>query len=131
MESQVKVDADTIEVEHEISLRGKSHTIQVTGSMHPFCPESDSIESFFKEQQWGFGTSRRGQLIRYQVLHPIWNIYPVRSFKLDWDWQAVYGQNWGMLQQMQPMSVMLAAGSAVQVFPHGIHAVPERVLEVI
>lgn len=131
MKSRVKVEAETIEVEHAISLHGKSQTIQVTGSTHSICPEPDSIESFFKEQQWGFGTSRRGQLIRYQVLHPTWNIHPVKSFKLDWDWNAIYGPHWASLQQMQPMSTVLAEGSAVQVFPHGVHTVPRHAAGVI
>ena len=123
LRSCVKQNADAIDVRHSIQLNGRAHSVQIACSAKAICPSSDSIECFFKEQQWGFGTSRRGQLIRYKVLHPAWNIYPVTSFKLDWDWQAVYGSHWAPLQQMQPMSVMLAEGSAVEVYPHGTEAI--------
>ena len=119
LQSTVTRTAQMIDVQHTLHLNGATHRVQVNGGTMPVCPEPGSIECFFKEQQWGFGTSRRGQLIRYEVLHPIWNIYPVNRYRLEWDWANVYGSHWAALQKMEPMSVMLAAGSAVEVFPHG------------
>jgi uncharacterized protein YqjF (DUF2071 family) len=119
MQSRVQISSQIISVEHKIKLRGVAHSVQVVASADPICPTVGSVECFFKDQQWGYGTSSKGRLICYSVLHPTWQIYPIRSFKLDWDWTAVYGPYWASLQNMQPMSVMLAAGSAVEVFPHG------------
>jgi hypothetical protein len=44
-------------------------------------------------------------------------VYPVRSWSLDLDWAEVYGPAWGALAAEKPVSVMLAAGSPVVVFP--------------
>jgi hypothetical protein len=119
MTSDVTLDAETISMSHRLRIEDRYNKLKVIGSRTTICPSPDSIERFFKEHEWGFGTSRRGRLIRYKVSHPIWNIHPVRSFELDWDWTAVYGPHWEPLQKMQPMSVILAEGSAVKVFPYG------------
>jgi uncharacterized protein YqjF (DUF2071 family) len=119
MESRFEKNDQTIGVHHDVVIAGKSNTIDITATASTICPAADSMECFLKEHEWGFGTSRSGRLIRYKVLHPIWNIHPVLSWKLNWDWQAVYGQAWAPLQTMQPMSVILAEGSAVKVFPYG------------
>jgi uncharacterized protein YqjF (DUF2071 family) len=119
MISQVSKTPNTITLDHAITLGGRQHTLQVIARCQPFRPATDSTEHFFKEHQWGFGISRRGKLIRYQVSHPEWDVYPVESFKLDWDFKTVYGPRFASLQQMQPMSVVFAVGSSVQVYPKG------------
>ena len=111
LQSSVESTGSKIHVRHTLKSKSKTCSVQVTGSSDPFCPAPDSTECFFREQQWGFGTSRSRKLIRYQVLHPVWNVYPVESYQLDWDWRAVYGPHWSPLQNMEPMHVMLAAGS--------------------
>ena len=77
----------------------------------------DSTEAFFKEHSWGYGTSRRGALVTYEVRHPLWRTYPVRDLQLDWDWGAVYGPEWADLGDLEPASVVLAEGSPVAVSP--------------
>ncbi len=120
MKSEIHEDPDQFTVRHQLRLNGREHSVSVVASKSTICPAQGSEECFFKEHEWGFGTSRRGGLIRYQVRHPVWNIHPVQSFQLDWDWQAVYGPHWAGLQNMQPSSVILAEGSAVEVFPRGV-----------
>jgi uncharacterized protein len=65
--------------------RGRTHVIEVTGSRPAVKPAVDSQEHFFKEHQWGFGRDRRGRTLVYEVRHPTWDIYPVRSWRLDLD----------------------------------------------
>jgi len=76
----------------------------------------DSTEHFFKEHQWGYGRTRGGRLLRYQVRHPFWQTYSVLSYHIDLDWSSVYGPEWALLARMQPYSAVLAVGSPVQVF---------------
>ena len=97
--------------------RGRTHAIEVTGSRPAVKPAADSQDYFFKEHQWGFGRDRRGHTLVYEVRHPTWDIYPVRSWSLDLDWAQVYGPPWGFLSAEKPASVVLAAGSAVSVYP--------------
>lgn len=99
--------------------RGRDHAIEITGSRPTFRPPEDGDEHFFKEHQWGFGRDRRGRTLVYEVRHPVWDVYPVRSVSLDVDWAQVYGPAWGFLSAEKPASVVLAAGSAVSVYPRG------------
>jgi uncharacterized protein len=96
---------------------GRTHSIEVTGSTPVYRPAENSDEHFFKEHQWGFGRDRRGRTLVYEVRHPVWDVYPVRSWTLDLDWAQVYGPQWGFLSSEKPASVVLAAGSAVSVYP--------------
>jgi len=93
------------------------HTIAVSAEDAPFLPPADSVEHFFKEHRWGFGIGRDGRTQRYEVDHPAWHVYPVRSYSIDVDWGAVYGAEWAFLRDAQPASVVLAAGSTVSVWP--------------
>jgi uncharacterized protein YqjF (DUF2071 family) len=131
MTSHVKTTNDSISVCHKLEVGGRKNIVQMTADRQTICPVPLSSESFFKDQQWGFGTSRSGKLIRYRVVHPLWKIHPVQSFSLDWDWGSVYGPYFAMLQEMQPMSVMLVEGSAVKLYPFArLKPAPARPIEV-
>ena len=110
---------DRIEMDYRLRFAGREHRIQVTGTKPSFRPDAGTDEHFFKEHHWGFGITRRGQTLRYQVDHPVWDVYPVRSYALDLDFGAVYGPEWGFLQQATPTSTVLAVGSAIAVYPKG------------
>jgi uncharacterized protein len=99
--------------------RGRTHVIEVTGRRPAVKPAPGSQEHFFKEHRWGFGRDRRGRTLVYEVRHPTWDIYPVRSWSLDLEWAQVYGPAWGILSSEKPASVVLAAGSPVSVYPRG------------
>jgi uncharacterized protein YqjF (DUF2071 family) len=115
---------DRISLEYRLRFAGREQRIAVTGSKPAFRPTDDSTEHFFKEHHWGYGTTRAGQGIRYEVAHPVWEVYPVREHHLDFDFASVYGPEWGILQGAAPFSTVLAVGSPISVFPKGelVHA---------
>lgn len=107
---------DRVMIEHRLRWAGTTHTISATGTRPPILPPEASTEHFFKEHQWGYGLTHRGNLLRYEVRHPFWQIYPVQSYHVELDWASVYGPEWALLGRMQPYSTVLAVGSPVQVF---------------
>ena len=111
--------ADRIELDYRLRFAGREHGIQVIGTRPAYRPEAGTDEHFFKEHHWGFGVTRRGQTLRYQVDHPVWDVYPVRSYSLDLDFGTVYGPEWSFLQDATPVSTVLAVGSAIAVHPKG------------
>jgi uncharacterized protein YqjF (DUF2071 family) len=121
MTSVVTEDSETITVEHRLTAAGRTNVLRVTGSKPAYCPEPSSVEHFFKEHHWWFNTDRRGRLVRYRVDHPVWEVYPVRDYLVDLDWASVYGPEWHFLQGVQPLSTILAAGSAIKVYPKALH----------
>ncbi len=117
--STVREDLNRLTLEHHLHWGGRVHTLQATGCKPGHCPAETSLEHFFKEHRWGYGTSRRGRTLRYEVVHPVWEIYPVQDYFIDLDWGQVYGTEWEFLGKATPCSTVLAAGSAVRVYPRG------------
>ncbi len=91
----------------------------MAGDNRPYRPDPDSAEHFFKEHSWGYGTSRQGKLILYEVNHPEWDVYPVREFAADVDWGVLYGPAWAHMTGVRPASVVFPVGSEVSVYPIG------------
>lgn len=104
---------------YQLRWAGRVHTLSVTAGAEPFTPAEDSVEAFFKEHRWGFGVTRGGRTLRYEVEHAKWDVYPVRSHRIDLDWSIVYGAEWSFLGDRQPDSTVLAVGSPVRVFRKG------------
>jgi uncharacterized protein YqjF (DUF2071 family) len=117
--NQCQDDATSRTLEYRLRWGGREHVLAVTGGKPAFTPAADSDEHFFKEHHWGFGLTRAGRAIRYEVAHPVWEVLPVRSCRVDVDWAGVYGPEWEALNKTTPVSTVLAVGSAVAVYPKG------------
>ena len=73
---------------------------------------------WFKEQEWGFGLGRQGELLRYHVTHPRWLLREVHDYGYDIDWLNMYGPLWAKhLGNAKPTSAIHAIGSEVAVYP--------------
>ncbi|MGE0709577.1 MAG: YqjF family protein [Planctomycetota bacterium] len=119
MQSSHTRAGDELVVEHRLWMGGREQRLRVTAGATPSLQDPASTAHFFKEHTWGYGTSRRGRLVRYEVRHPHWETYPVRDVALEWDWGLVYGPEWADLGERAPDSVVLAEGSPVRVSPAG------------
>ncbi|HEY1380510.1 MAG TPA: DUF2071 domain-containing protein [Gemmataceae bacterium] len=119
MTSAVTDAGDAVTIEHRLIGRGRVHTIRATGAKPAERPDAESTEHFFKEHRWGYGRTRRGAALRYEVRHPVWDVYPVRDYDIDVGWADLYGPEWAALQGAQPVSTVLAVGSEVAVCPQG------------
>jgi len=117
LESTVSDDPTHLAVERSLRVGGRRQTIAVTGAKPARRPSEDSDEHFFKEHRWGFGVTRRGRTIRYEVAHPVWDVYPVQSYRVEIDWAQVFGATWSFLAATPPSSVVLAEGSPVALYP--------------
>jgi len=115
MESRLEQSSDSVTVEYQWTIAGRLHVVRATADAESSIPNADSDEAFFKEHRWGYGQTRDRRLLRYEVRHPPWAIHRVRSFHVDVDWTAVYGERWRALRDAQPFSTMVAVGSEVSV----------------
>lgn len=102
---------------YAVTTGGRTHRIWALGDKDTIHPGPESTEHFFKEHQWGYGRSRRGELLRYEVNHPEWDVYPVIDYGVDIDWAGLYGPEWAVMQDREPDSVVFAVGSEVAVYP--------------
>ncbi len=106
----------TIFLNHTINYNKKVYSIDLEAENNPQLPAINSTQHFFKEHEWGFGTSRDGKPLIYRVEHPFWEIYPIIKFKHDFDFGAIYGNKWDFLNQLYPFNITFAKGSEVKVF---------------
>jgi len=115
MTGTIREQPDRISAEYTLDWGGRRHTFAVTGGKPAVLPGPDSVEQHFKEHFWGFGTTRGGQLMRYGVEHPPWQVYPVLDYRLDLDTAILYGPEWGLLGKATPASTVFAVGSGIRV----------------
>lgn len=112
---RVERAGDAVRVGYEFAIDAGVGRMSVEADASPVVPPEDSAEHWFKEHQWGYGVTRRGKALRYEVRHPVWACHRVRSAVIDVDWGRVYGAEWAGMRSAEPLSVVLAAGSEVAV----------------
>ena len=117
MRSSVEDTPEGISIAHVLEVGGKKHRLHVTANKPMLVPDASSMEHFFKEHEWGFGQSGRGEKRVYRVQHPQWDVYTDVVYNLSWDWGLVYGEKWAFLNDVEPSSVVVARGSEVSVSP--------------
>ena len=76
---------------------------------------ANSEEEFITEHYWGYSKMNETKTVEYQVTHPRWEQYKVKSFGIQVDFDLVYGKHFAFLSGYSPKSVMLAEGSAITV----------------
>lgn len=118
MRSLVTRAAGELRVEHGIEVAGRNHRLLVRAHEQPR-EQSTGVETFFKEHQWGYGRDRRGRPLVYEVRHPTWPVHDVIDARVDVDFATLYGEPWSALNTLEPISTVLAAGSAITVSPCG------------
>lgn len=97
------------------SWKDKSwHSIQIIAENKAQPMEADSEFEFITEHYFGF-TKKENQTSEYEVCHPKWRCYFVKDHQLVIDFHKVYGRDFGCLNHQEPISVMLAEGSEVEV----------------
>lgn len=90
------------------------HSIEITAEKKPLPMETHSEFEFITEHYFGF-TKRENKTSEYEVCHPKWDYYVVKSYQLEIDFNKIYGQYFGFLNNQKPNSVMLAEGSEIEV----------------
>jgi uncharacterized protein YqjF (DUF2071 family) len=115
MESSMAINGK-INLEHNIEYEGKPYSIKLEAENKPFTPSPDSKEHFFKEHSWGFGKTKKGETLVYRVEHPVWEIFPVTDIKYNFDFGAIYGKEWGFLNDSEPYNITFAKGSEIKVY---------------
>ena len=79
----------------------------------PMIPGSE--EQFIAEHYWGYSKFNAKTTYEYNVLHPPWNVFPVKNYLIDCDFGSLYGRQFSTLQTAVPNSVFVAKGSDVSI----------------
>ncbi len=116
MNCKTQITANELRVCHDLRKDRTRFSIEVSAETRLVTPAETSLEHYFKEHDVGFGKDKFGNTLLYRVEHPVWEIYPIREYKLNLDFGLLYGTRWRFLNDRQPLCALLAKGSFVKVF---------------
>jgi uncharacterized protein len=102
-------------VEYYWENMGNWNSIKIESEPRSRALTIGSLEEFIFEHYYGYTKISDKQSESYEVVHPRWSIFEIRSFKIDCDFGAMYGPQFSYLSAEIPSSVMLARGSEVSV----------------
>ena len=102
-------------IEYDWKKQGRWHSFHLEAAINPFPIPPCSEAEFITEHYWGYAKFSETQTNEYQVTHPRWEVYEVKSHKIDVDFAKLYGPSFAELNQLKPTSIMLAEGSGITI----------------
>jgi len=106
-----------VEVQYEWLFKSEWNTMQVTAQQNATPLQQGSEAEFITEHYWGYTKLKSGFTSEYKVEHPRWDIHEVVSHNLHCNTNALYGDAFAHYLNQKPVSVFMAKGSAVKVYP--------------
>lgn len=111
------IDAQRISSSYEWNFRGEWNQLAVSAPNQPIALQENSEEEFITEHFWGYAKYSDAKASEYQVAHPRWNTYKVDSYTVRCNFKSLYGADFSMLNEQDPVSVFFAEGSVIEVYP--------------
>ena len=105
----------TLEVAYEWKVGQHWNHLKATADATAIPIAADSEAAFITDHYWGYthmGTAHTGE---YQVTHPQWRIHPISQYSYVCDAATLYGPAFAPMLAQQPVSALLAEGSAISV----------------
>jgi hypothetical protein len=75
----------------------------------------NSVEEFIFEHYYGYTKISSHVSQEYKVNHPRWEVNKVNDYFIECDFAAMYGNDFAILNNQKPNSVIVAEGSLVTV----------------
>jgi uncharacterized protein YqjF (DUF2071 family) len=102
-------------VEYRWRCKNQWQSFSVTANKGLSEIAANSEAEFITEHYWGYARYSDKKTNEYEVRHPKWAQYKVKSFNIAVDFGLTYGDNFELLNRQEPVSVMLAEGSDISV----------------
>ncbi len=102
-------------IEYYWKKKERWNCIQVEADTVSKSMKPQSLEEFIFEHYLGFTKISDTNSSSYEVVHPRWSTFEVKNFKVDCDFESMYGPSFAHLSSKLPDSVMLAKGSDISV----------------
>ena len=108
-------DEGELSVSYKWKNNNKWNSIEaVTGNIPEPIMEG-SEEEFIAEHYYGYSKFNVRKTYEYKVDHPRWNVFPVKNYLINCDFEGLYGKPFAFLENTNPSSVFLAQGSEITV----------------
>lgn len=108
-------NSDHLLVEYSWKQKRRTNKFKIKAGLNAIEITEKSEAEFITEHYWGYTKVDDKRTFEYEVVHPRWQTYEVLDFKIDVDFEALYGDDFKVLSSQSPTSVMLAEGSEIAV----------------
>ena len=115
MKHEIKIKDDSRTFIYQWKLNNTWNTIHVETQKNPIAIEPNSEAEFITEHYFGYSKINNEETYEYEVTHPRWQQYEVIQNKSIIDFEAVYGNEFSFIKEVQPTSVFLAVGSKITI----------------
>ena len=93
----------------------KWNSITMKTNKNPIPIELNSEAEFITEHYFGYTKFNESKTIEYEVTHPRWEQLEVIDYKIEVDFENIYGKDFKFLQDLKPTSAFLALGSKITI----------------
>lgn len=116
MKHNWQYEANQQTISYEWKHKRKWNKFELLTGTELFSMQLNSEEEFITEHYWGYSKIDSKCSTEYHLLHPSWQLYPVKRYVIDVDFGSLYGPQFSVLNNQAPSTVMLAEGSEVEIF---------------
>lgn len=103
-----------LNISYQWRTNGKWNLIEAIVKNEQLEIKDNSEIEFISEHYLGYAKNKV-QTTEYEVKHPKWKYYPLKSYNVNVDFLASYGKAFEFLNNLQPASVFLLEGSEISV----------------
>ena len=115
MKHSVTENKNSIDFVYKWKNNNEWNSILVATEKNSIEIDHNSEAEFITEHYFGYTKTNKNITFEYEVKPPRWQQLQVVSYKIDVDFENVYGNDFVFLQNLEPTSVILAKGSTVTV----------------
>lgn len=115
MESTVKIENGNKNINYTWKPKNETYSILTSFNKELKTIEPNSLEEFIYEHYYGFTQVNDIETWEYKVNHPRWLTNEIVSYKINCNFEALYGSDFEFLNALQPYSVYNAVGSEVSI----------------
>ena len=113
--NNIRSDEKSQKIEFKWLLNKKWNSIFVEAEIKSEKMKKNSLEKYIYEHYYGYTKIDEQKTEEYQLQHPSWKVHEVVNYKIDCDFEAMYGESFSVLNQTKPTAVFIAEGSKVAV----------------
>jgi uncharacterized protein YqjF (DUF2071 family) len=109
------ISKDYMNIDYKWKVKGHWQGLSVAAGTERFPILPSSETEFITEHYWGYAGYSSAITNEYEVKHPRWEQYEVKSYKINVDFELTYGERFRFLNLEKPSSVFLAEGSEISI----------------
>lgn len=110
-----KETTEEIQLGYQWKYKGNWNKLEATTELKNSRMITGSKEEFIAEHYWGYSKYNKGTTFEYAVQHPSWLVHKVKNYKIECNFQKLYGNEFAFLDNAKPDTVFMAQGSPIAI----------------